>query len=80
MRTSVRSVAGAPSTGRCWTNWVTSTALCQTASSKRPSIVGGTLVRSMVTAGPPLGVLVDTCGAIGLVCPPASVSAPTDWA
>ena len=27
----------------------------------------------MVTAGRPLGVLADTCGSIGLVCPPVSV-------
>ena len=39
-RTSVRSVAFAPSRGSCWVNWSMSGAFCQAASSSTPSIFG----------------------------------------
>jgi hypothetical protein len=47
----VRSVAGAPSSGRRWTKSVMRAAVAQDGSSSRPSIVGGFSTRAGFTAG-----------------------------
>ncbi len=51
MRTSVRSVGAAPSTGLAWMKSVTRVAERQTASSRRPSTSGGSSVRNARTDG-----------------------------
>src|SRR5688572_28515047 len=52
MKTSVSSVATAPSTGRSWTNVLMRVAFDQTGSSSRPSIVGGCSKRVAVVVRP----------------------------
>ena len=52
MYTSVRSVAGAPSSGRRCTNSVICAAPVHDASSRRPSMAGGVRTRTGLMDGP----------------------------
>lgn len=59
MRSSVRSVAGCPSSGSYWRKVSPTSAVPQTASSRRPSIAGGVEVRRARNDAVPARVLQD---------------------
>jgi hypothetical protein len=65
MRISVRWVAGRPSLGSVWTNPVAAGALCQIASSNRPSTTTGVVRATACTCGGAPAACAVTCAAAG---------------